>query len=269
MFHLKPKDSGVYKCMAENRHGIALSSMELLVNDIDLHLFALNVASTSVTLVWNGTARNLFPEYQILYHRIDANAVNASASTAGTTGSATKYETVTIQHFLRSYTINNLMPEHKYKMCIAIRDDDIADISANLQLSCTIVQTAPAYTVGSMTGHVSNMAVALTLSVFVLMLFVICFSFCAARQYNKKFQYETPHKALIDNMIIIPMDNICSPLIAANHHHNSGSGANHTTAAIDHSNTNTIAANNGVTNGDDTDEDNAIVTTALTAEEVI
>ena len=46
------------------------------------------------------------------------------------------------------------------------------------------------------------------------MMFVICFSLCAARQYNKKFQYETPHKALIDNMIIIPMDNICSPLIA-------------------------------------------------------
>ena len=65
-------------------------------------------------------------------------------------------------------------------------------------------------------GHVSNVAVALTLSVIVLMIFVICFSFCAARQYNKKFQYETPHKALIDNMIIIPMDNICSPLIASN-----------------------------------------------------
>lgn len=65
-------------------------------------------------------------------------------------------------------------------------------------------------------GHVSNVAVALTLSVIVVMLFVICFSLCAARQYNKKFQYETPHKALIDNMIIIPMDNICWPLIATN-----------------------------------------------------
>jgi hypothetical protein len=132
--------------MAENRHGIALSSMEMLVNDIDLHLFALNVASTSVTLVWNGTARNLFPEYQILYHRIDGNNLM---------NNTTKYETVTIQHFLRSYTINNLIPNHKYKMCIAIRDDD-NDITANLQLSCTVVQTAPAYMVGSMSGIPSN-----------------------------------------------------------------------------------------------------------------
>ena len=143
MFHLKPKDSGLYKCMAENRHGIAVSSMELLVNDIDLHLFAINIASTYVTLVWNGTARNLFPEYQILYHRIDGNNLL----------NTTKYETVTVNHFLRSYTINNLLPNHRYKMCIAIRDDD-TDIVTNVQLSCTVVQTAPAYMVGSMSGTV-------------------------------------------------------------------------------------------------------------------
>jgi hypothetical protein len=142
MFHLKPKDSGVYKCMAENRHGIALSTMELLVNDIDLHLFAISISSTYVTLVWNGTARNLFPEYQILYHRIDGNNLLNN----------TKYETVTVNHFLRSYTINNLLPNHRYKMCIAIRDDD-NDISANVQLSCTIVQTASAYLVTSMSGN--------------------------------------------------------------------------------------------------------------------
>jgi hypothetical protein len=142
MFHLKPKDSGIYKCMAENRHGIALSTMELLVNDIDLHLFAISISSTYVTLVWNGTARNLFPEYQILYHRIDGNNLLNN----------TKYETVTVNHFLRSYTINNLLPNHRYKMCIAIRDDD-NDISANVQLSCTIVQTASAYLVTSMSGN--------------------------------------------------------------------------------------------------------------------
>jgi hypothetical protein len=142
MFHLKPKDSGIYKCMAENRHGIALSTTELLVNDIDLHLFAISISSTYVTLVWNGTARNLFPEYQILYHRIDGNNLLNN----------TKYETVTVNHFLRSYTINNLLPNHRYKMCIAIRDDD-NDISANVQLSCTIVQTASAYLVTSMSGN--------------------------------------------------------------------------------------------------------------------
>ena len=143
MFHLKPKDSGVYKCRAENKHGMALSSMELLVNDIDLHLFAISISSTSVTLVWNGTARNLFPEYQILYHRLDGNNLL----------NTTKYETVTVNHFLRSYTINNLLPNHRYKMCIAIRDDD-NDISTNVQLSCTIVQTASNYMVGSMSGTI-------------------------------------------------------------------------------------------------------------------
>ncbi|XP_054163831.1 leucine-rich repeat neuronal protein 1-like [Oppia nitens] len=230
IFHLRPKDSGVYKCIAENRHGIALSSMELLVNDIDLHLFAINVASTYVTLVWNGTARNLFPEYQILYHRIDSNNLSTNI---------TKYETVTVNHYLRSYTINNLMPNHKYKMCISIRDDD-NDISGSVQLSCTIVQTAPAYMVGSMTGHVSNMAVALTLSVFVLMIFVICFSLCAARQYHKKFQYETSHKSLIDNMIIIPMDNICSPLITTT----SNNGTDNSTANCGANDTNEVINDN-------------------------
>jgi hypothetical protein len=86
---------------------------------------------------------------------------------------------------------------------------------------------------------VSNVAVALTLSVIVLMVFVICFSFCAARQYNKKYQYETPHKALIDNMIIIPMDNICSPLIG-----NSNNSDNPNSDNIDNANNDTNDHNN-------------------------
>lgn len=105
------------------------------------------------------------------------------------------------------------------------------DINHSLRNAETMILIETLPSLPLFAGHVSNVAVALTLSVIVLMIFVICFSFCAARQYNKKFQYETPHKALIDNMIIIPMDNICSPLISnANNDNNttdSNVSANH------------------------------------------
>jgi len=51
MFHLKPRDSGVYQCVADNPFGSVMSTMKLSIDNIDLHLFPISVSSTYVTLV--------------------------------------------------------------------------------------------------------------------------------------------------------------------------------------------------------------------------
>jgi hypothetical protein len=51
MFHLKPRDSGIYQCVAENIFGSVMSTMKLSIDNIDLHLFPISVSSTYVTLV--------------------------------------------------------------------------------------------------------------------------------------------------------------------------------------------------------------------------
>lgn len=65
MYHLKPRDSGTYTCRAENSVGKATLVQRLSVDNIDLHIWPLGVSATFVTVVWNGTARNSFPEYQV------------------------------------------------------------------------------------------------------------------------------------------------------------------------------------------------------------
>ncbi|KAG8239880.1 hypothetical protein J437_LFUL018648 [Ladona fulva] len=69
-YHLKATDSGRYTCVAENSMGVDDLSVTLKVTGIDIHLFPTGVSSTFVTLVWNGTARNAFPSYQILYQLV-------------------------------------------------------------------------------------------------------------------------------------------------------------------------------------------------------
>src|SRR5437870_4252245 len=86
--------------------------------------------------------------------------------------------------FLRSYTINHLEPERRYKMCIAVRDDDLNQ--GYVQLSCTIVQTQGADFMLQGISHTSNIAVALTLSVAVAMTFVICIAILGARKYKHR-----------------------------------------------------------------------------------
>lgn len=58
---------------------------------------------------------------QILY-RVDGDAADSGHSQ--NTDTVPRYESVTVSHFLRSYTINHLEPHTRYKLCIAVKDDD-------------------------------------------------------------------------------------------------------------------------------------------------
>ncbi|RWS31939.1 leucine-rich repeat neuronal protein 3-like protein [Leptotrombidium deliense] len=198
IFHLKPRDSGVYTCVAENKMGKAINSIQLFVDSIDLHIWPLGVSSTFVTVVWNGTARNAFPDYQILY-KIDDE-------------SSEKYETIKVNHLLRSYTVSHLEPERRYRMCIAVPDQELNQ--GYVQISCTVVQThGPEYLLRGI-SRTSNVAVAITLSVAIVMTFVVCFSVMAARKYRQR-QYQSPEKSIIEHSSHIPLENIYSPLMSA------------------------------------------------------
>ncbi|KAI1294870.1 Leucine-rich repeat neuronal protein 1 [Halotydeus destructor] len=204
MLHLKPRDTGQYTCVATNSVGQVAKFQVLSVDNIDLHIWPLGVSSTFVTVVWNGTARNSFPEYQILYRMEESVEPMASASSSDSVQQQQlpgKYEAVTVSHFLRSYTISHLEPLTKYKLCIAVKDDDSQQLTSGgfLQLSCTSVTTQGHEFMVQGVQHTSNLAIALACLSAIVMGLSICMAFMAARRYRHRTQYHTPEKTLLDS----------------------------------------------------------------------
>lgn len=198
IYHLKPKDSGTYVCIAENPLGEAVSITQLTVENIDINLFPLGVASTFVTVVWNGTARNAFPEYEIVYRK--ENGQNLKK----------EYQSVTVSQFFRSYTINNLQPQSTYKFCIGVKSKEDKQY---VQFSCTMVRTRDESFMMQGITHTSNVAVAVVIGIIASMTIVVCAVTVAARKYRQR-HYDTPEKHLVSNMAQIPMENLHSPLMS-------------------------------------------------------
>ncbi|XP_013786310.2 leucine-rich repeat neuronal protein 1-like [Limulus polyphemus] len=195
LYHLKPKDSGIYQCVAENNMGVAIKNTVLQVGSVDIGLFPQRVSSTFVTVVWNGTARNNFPEYDILY------------KTDNRPGE--QYQTVTVSYVYRSYTINNLEPDTSYKLCIAVKDKEEEKY---IKLSCTHVHTRDASFIMQGIYTTSNVAVAVVLGIVAAMLCIVCLVSMAAKKYRQR-HYETPEKSLITDMAHVPPENLNSPLM--------------------------------------------------------
>ncbi|XP_054707026.1 leucine-rich repeat neuronal protein 1-like [Uloborus diversus] len=196
IYHLKPKDSGTYTCQAENFLGEAISLTHLTVENIDINLFPLGVASTFVTVVWNGTARNAFPEYEIVYRKEN--------------GAKKEYQSVTVSQFFRSYTINNLEPRSRYKFCIGVKSKEDKQY---VRFSCMWVQTRDESFMLQGIHHTSNVAVAAVLGIVTTMSVVVCVLLVVARKYRQRY-YDTPEKSLVSNMAQIPMENLHSPLVS-------------------------------------------------------
>ena len=304
LFHLKPRDSGTYKCIAENQHGNITSSVVLAVDNIDLNLFPVTISSTYITLVWNGTARNSFSEYKILYskeknqHEQDQRATQIqqqqhhhenesqkqqskeplkesdsskqkeslkqpkqllskqsdetqSDQTDKTSEKKFKLKddkienqkhdklkiddqevnSVTVNHFLRSYTIHNLEPDNKYRFCIGIPDADDSHPNQHpnsqhsfVQLSCTTVKTNPlAFMLPSKSSQIiSSFTAFMSIGVLLVMMSIVLASVFLIKKYHKKCQYQSPVNQIgsIDstnysNGAMIPMENVTinSPLI--------------------------------------------------------
>ncbi|XP_054163769.1 leucine-rich repeat neuronal protein 1-like [Oppia nitens] len=199
MYHLKPRDSGVYQCVAENNLGSVMAKMRLIIDHIDLHLYPLTVSSNYVTLVWNGTGRNSFNEYQIIYKVIDNNSSNDSTNStdppldnqlAGNWHS--NYESVTVNHLLRSYSLTHLKPNTQYWICLTVRDADAHN--GYVQLSCTTVVTKMAVnsTAKAVAEESGSFALALCLSAAIIAVFLSYFLFVGLKKYRIHRQYETP-----------------------------------------------------------------------------
>ncbi|XP_013781815.2 leucine-rich repeat neuronal protein 3-like [Limulus polyphemus] len=196
LHHLKPKDSGVYKCVAENNVSVAFKNITLQVKNVDIGLFPQRVSSTFVTVVWNGTARNNFPEYDILY------------KTDNQPGE--EYKTITVSYVHRSYTINNLEPDTNYQFCIAVKDEEEGDY---LQLSCAHAQTRDANFIMQGIYTTSKGAIAVVLGIVAGMFLTICMASMVTRKYRHR-HYETPEKSLIGNMAHALPENLSSSLMS-------------------------------------------------------
>ncbi|XP_076344640.1 leucine-rich repeat neuronal protein 1-like [Tachypleus tridentatus] len=195
LHHLKPKDSGVYKCVAENKVGVVIKNIILQVKNVDIGLFPQRVSSTFVTVVWNGTARNNFPEYDILYKTNDQPEE--------------EYKSVTVSYVHRSYTINNLEPDTRYQFCIAIKDEEEGDY---FQLSCVHAQTRDANFIMQGIYTTNKGPIAVVLGIVAGMSITVCMASMVTRRYRQKY-YETPEKSLISNMGHAPPENLSSPLM--------------------------------------------------------
>ncbi|CAG2119400.1 unnamed protein product, partial [Medioppia subpectinata] len=239
LFHLKPRDSGAYKCVAENMYGSVGVSMTLMIDNIDLHLYPLTIAANYVTLVWNGTGRNSFHEYQIIYKVIDETSATTpvptpaaldSNSTDSTTTAANgtlavdsamkyRYETVTVNHMLRSYSLTHLVPNTKYWICLTVKDADAHN--GYVQLSCTTVVTKPAThttakaplaAAGAAGRESTNFAVAISISVTILAVLFMYFVYMGLKRYRIHRQYEIPVPKLT---AANPCPQICGKYLSA------------------------------------------------------
>ncbi|XP_046406547.1 leucine-rich repeat neuronal protein 1-like [Ischnura elegans] len=198
-YHLKATDSGRYTCVAENTIGSDNLSVTLKVTGIDIHLFPTGVSSTFVTLVWNGTARNAFPSYQILYQLIGGSSSESKWSD----------DQVSVSSFGRSHTINNLIPDTWYKFCITFEDKQ----GFYINISCTTAKTQDAKFMLQGIQRTSNVAVGLVLGILATsFIAVICLVTLAARKYRQRF-YENPDKNSV--MSNIPLNNLYSPLMGS------------------------------------------------------
>ncbi|KAH8020624.1 hypothetical protein MRX96_018248 [Rhipicephalus microplus] len=213
IYHLRPVDVGAYTCVAENRLGRVIKVVDLVVENIDIHIFPQGILSTSVTVVWNGTARNTFPQYEIQYKPDDGKDSLAGASPKSVSGAEEgRFESVTVSRFYRSYTINNLQPETSYVFCIAVKDDEG---DAHIQISCTRARTRDASFMLQGIHYTSNVAVAVVLGIVSTAILVLCAATLVARRYKHR-QYETPQKSLVSNTAsqVVPLESLYSPLMA-------------------------------------------------------
>jgi Leucine-rich repeat (LRR) protein len=193
-YHLNATDSGQYACVAENSMGSANVTVNLRVTGIDIHLFPTGISSTFITLVWNGTARNAFPSYKIKFKVADDKEWSDQDKQVG------------VSSFDRSYTINNLTPDTKYKFCITFVDKQ----GFYINISCTTAKTQDADFMMQGIHRTSNVAVGIVLAIIASMLVVICLVTLAAKKYRQRL-YENPEKSTSN----IPLDNLYSPLISS------------------------------------------------------
>ncbi|XP_059491280.1 leucine-rich repeat neuronal protein 1-like [Neocloeon triangulifer] len=200
-YHLKATDSGVYTCVAENKMATARTNMTLMVSGIDINLFPTGISANFVTLVWNGTARNSFPTYQILYRRQNE---------------AENWSSVAVSSFVRSYTISQLAPDTTYRFCITFEDKQSGFY---VNISCTLAKTQHATFMlqGIQNNkHSVNLLFSIVLSFFILAL--IGLLVYKRRTIQHRLLYETPNEEKSSTPIAstsnIPMDNLYSPLIS-------------------------------------------------------
>lgn len=212
-YHLKPNDAGKFKCVAENSAGNDTADIQLKVTGIDIHLFPIAVSSTFVTLVWNGTERRAFPQYKIIYGVDDGKNGTIPEETLSATASQSR----------KSFTINRLKPDTKYRFCLGHEDTS----GYWLQISCctTITQDAKFMLQGiSRTNNITVVAIGLIL----LLVLAVCLISIGSRRYRQRF-YESPDKPTTaddssnsggNNSSLgqttsgtIPLDNLYRPLL--------------------------------------------------------
>ena len=195
--HVTEADAGRYWCVAESSRGSTNTSVRLRVQEVDIHLFPTGVSSKFVTLVWNGTARNNFPRYQLMYGRSGEDE--------------SEYETRIVTPFHRSYTISGLQPSTRYQFCLSYPDRD----SRPVRISCTAVRTRDA---GFMTRGIRRewtAAAAAAAGVAALVLAGLTLLAVAARRYRTRLREEGDK----DTGSQIPLESFYSPLLS----HSSGS----------------------------------------------
>ncbi|XP_043204837.1 leucine-rich repeat neuronal protein 1-like [Amphibalanus amphitrite] len=190
--HVTEADAGRYWCVAESSRGTANRSVTVRVQEVDIHLFPTGVSSKFVTLVWNGTARNNFPRYQLMYGRAGEDESD--------------YESRIVTPFHRSYTIGGLQPSTSYQFCLSYPDRD----SRPVRISCTDVRTRDAAFMTRGIRREWTAAAAAAAGVAALVLAGLTLLAVAARRYRSRLREENDK----DTGSQIPLESFYSPLLS-------------------------------------------------------
>ncbi|XP_037092546.1 chondroadherin-like protein [Pollicipes pollicipes] len=197
--HVHEADAGRYWCLAENSRGSDNTSVLVRVQEMDIHLFATGVSSRFVTLVWNGTARNNFPQYELMYRAVADDSAESGAAEGG------DYLSRTVTPFSRSYTISALQPDTRYQFCLSYHDRH----GRPVRISCTHVRTRDASFMSQGIRREWPAAAAAVAGVAVLVLAGLTLLAVAARRYRSRL-YDDVDK----DTASIPLENFYSPLIS-------------------------------------------------------
>ena len=198
--HVKTTDAGTFSCMATNLYGYDTTSTVLGVHSTNIQILPLGVASTFITVTWNGTERTVATtDYQIQYHR----QVRTNQTTS---------HSIHLRPYMRTYTVSNLQPNTVYQFCIAYKERNHL-----IQLNCINISTRnKSYSLHGIYNIKNNMSITIGLSTALALLLTLCLVGFVFHRHHRRKSYHEPTSSpnissKVEGMSSIPLESLYHP----------------------------------------------------------
>lgn len=191
-------NSGRYTCVAHlpltNQSDLA--EVILKVKDDAVRIMDKSVASTYITVTWNGTGSSMkWTNYILMFKSLEEQG---------------SYHTIDLRPYMRAYTITNLRPHTSYQFCIASKYERQYQM-----LSCVSIQTKPRLFGMAGLRSMGNLSILITLAICCAIIGFLCLSAFVIRRYRRQKLYKEPkginvaHR--LEEISEIPLEDLLHP----------------------------------------------------------